>query len=162
MTFTPNETEPEQTSHVGDLQISLRMNQERRYKPGDLIQGQVTVQGQENYRITFAEAILFLRTAGMGDCDEVRSATRTLLPPGKEVSRSFYGSFDFYAPPAPWTYYGTLIKLHWMVGIYVQTPGRKNNGLLELPLIIHPNPETLELPTIIPGNNGKPARVHQS
>ena len=148
-----------ETSKFGTLDFSLRFSGERRYQPGARISGQVMIQAREPWQVVFAEAILFFRTEGMGTRDEGRAATVSLAPPGRDIMRTLDAPFEFTAPPLPSTYYGTHIKIHWLVGIYVQGKGGKVHGLIEIPVIIHPEPESVQMPEVIPGNAGKPVTV---
>jgi hypothetical protein len=148
-----------ETSRMGTLDFSLRFSGDRRYRHGDRFTGQVTATAREPWTVVFAEAILFLRSEGMGNRNEARAATIALAQPGRDIMRTLDAPFEFTAPLAPSTYYGTLIKLHWMVGIYIQGKGSKVRGLIEIPIIIHPQPESIELPELIPGNEGKLVRV---
>jgi hypothetical protein len=147
------------SSRMGNLDFSLRFSGDRRYRHGERFTGQVTATAREPWTVVFAEAILFLRTEGMGNRNEARAGTIELARPGRDIMRTLDAPFEFTAPLAPSTYYGTLIKLHWMVGIYVLGKGSKVQGLIEIPIIIHSQPESIELPELIPGNEGKLVRV---
>jgi hypothetical protein len=149
----------ENTSLLGNIEFSVRFHGERRYRPGGRIAGQVTLSAREPWQVAFAEAILFFRTEGMGNRDEGRTGLVTLAPPDRDIMRTLESPFEFQAPPVPSTYYGSLLKVHWMVGFYAQSKGGKVHGLLEVPVIIHREPDTLELPEVFPGNAGKPVTL---
>ena len=117
----------------------------RRFAPGETVSGSIMVTCVEDWIVASAEVMLFWRTEGRGDQDTGVAATMVLAPPGATAGRALQGAFSFILPDMPWTYHGTALKIHWVVGAYARPRmGKEVSG--EQEIILHPRWEEMPDP----------------
>ncbi len=108
------------------------------YKPGDHIAGSVVLQNRESWEAKYADVILGWRTSGRGDEDSVSVQTIQLYTESEMVSPRVEKRFSFRIPKLPWTYHGHLIKLDWLLGVYIKARGSKEISKEKI-IYVHPS-----------------------
>jgi len=124
-------------------QISLRVefdNLTAEYRPGDQITGRLHTQRSEAWDVRELSIALVWRTEGIGTEDTGTALIEHLQQPGRRVSPTAEFPFQFTAPPMPWTYHGTLVKIHWYAVVVARMPGLRGRANIEAPLVIRPKP----------------------
>ena len=129
------------------LTLSIRLDGgERRYTPGAFVGGGVVVRHFEAWQCKYMDVTLGWRTEGRGDEDCQAAVGVRLAGGGEEMSPQNERKFRLKVPQMPWTYHGVLIKIHWVVGVYARGIRGKEVSE-EIPIVIHPNPAGIQLPT---------------
>ncbi len=121
--------------------VSIRIDDDaHEFHPGDSVSGTVVLKYREPWDVRYLDVVAGWRTEGRGDQNSSAEATQRLFRKGENVSPLMERGFRLRLPVMPWTYYGTYIKLHWIIGVYVK-PMRGFESQFELPIIVHPRPE---------------------
>ena len=121
-------------------EIQIRTDRDRKeYQPGDTVSGTVTITSESEWRALYAEVVLFWHTEGKGERDDGVVARLELAGKGSMVPRVVELTFSFQLPDMPWTYHGRVLKVHWMLGVYVKPSGGSEQSV-ELPLVMHSRP----------------------
>lgn len=121
------------------ITASIRIeNRQDEFAPGDRIEGTVSFFSAESWEVRNCDLVLFWTTEGRGTTDEEEAVAIELARPGKRVSSNETMRFSLVAPPMPWSYHGTLLKIHWKLGVFFR-PQRGKRGGADVPISIHPD-----------------------
>ena len=107
---------------MSSVTVSLALkNKTGVYAPGATVDGSITIHSPEgSWTASHADVLLFWRTEGRGDTDEGIAAGINLAEQNAQMPASFTRDFSLTVPQLPWTYHGKLIKIHWMIGVYLK------------------------------------------
>src|SRR5260370_23728251 len=109
---------PREGTSMSQLEAAIILKQNR-YRPGELLCGEFGVQGERPEKYTIELSVLW-HTEGKGDEDLgvvfFQEWERDQAPFDFERPHGF----ETTLPPAPLSYDGTLVKIHWLVRLRVR------------------------------------------
>ncbi len=98
----------------------------RRYRPGESVEGNVTIFPDRDLKSRRVVVKLRWHTEGRGDRDAEDVAVQELHQGPLPAHLPFSSSFVFTAPQEPWSYRGTYVNIVWEVVVEVDLALRRN------------------------------------
>ena len=105
------------------LEITLfngtRENGRIRFRPGETIQGRVTITPHANIRCEHVYLRLLWRTQGRGDRYQRKIAEEDIFQGTLKKGVPLVREFTLALPQEPWSYAGTLLRIVWDIEVQV-------------------------------------------
>ena len=115
----------------------LIQNNRTTFRPNETVCGTVDWSGTsppESARLQ-----LFYFTEGKGTRDVVVEGTKTFPEPLAHDHRAF----EFPLPPAPWSFHGRLVSVHWAMELILDRPPRDDVTRVEV--VVSPTDEAVDI-----------------
>ena len=125
-----------------DIEITffngIRENGRVRFRPGDAIQGRVTITPRADIPCEHVYLRLLWRTKGRGDRYLCKIAEEDLFQGTLGKGVPLVREFTFALPKEPWSYNGKFLSIIWSVEVQVDAP-RARDIQTQAPFLMRPD-----------------------